>query len=106
MKVVLKLCNISCNLPRNDCKTSARNIANRNIREQGWRNIVYTRLPPIWLRFDSRTRRHMWVEFVVSFHPSSEDFSQVSLVFPPFSKTNIAMLKFDQEFIEGNPELS
>ena len=33
--------------------------------EQGWRNGESTRLPPMWFWFDSRTRRHMWVEFVV-----------------------------------------
>ena len=25
-----------------------------------------TRLPPMWPEFDSRTRRHMWIEFVLS----------------------------------------
>ena len=33
---------------------------------QGWRSSESTRLPPMWPRFDSRTRRHMWVEFVGS----------------------------------------
>ena len=31
---------------------------------QGWRSCESTRLPPMWPGFDSRTRRHMWVEFV------------------------------------------
>ena len=34
-------------------------------------------------RFDSRTRRHMWVEFVVGSHPSSEGFSLGTPVFLP-----------------------
>ena len=40
--------------------------------EQGWRSGESTRLPPLWPRFDSRTRRHMWVQFVVGSRPSSE----------------------------------
>ena len=35
------------------------------IGEQGWRSGENARLPPVWPGFDSRTRRHMWVEFVV-----------------------------------------
>ena len=33
-------------------------------------------------RFDSRTRCHMWVEFVVGSRPCSKDFSPGTLVFP------------------------
>ena len=36
--------------------------------------------------FDSRTRRHMWVEFVVGSRPSSESFSPGSPVFLPPEK--------------------
>ena len=32
--------------------------------EQGWRSGENARLPPVCPGFDSRTRRHMWVEFV------------------------------------------
>ena len=35
------------------------------IQAQGWRSDESARLPPIWPGFDFRTRRHMWVEFVV-----------------------------------------
>ena len=35
-------------------------------RVQGWRSGESTRLPPMWPGFDSRTRRHMCVEFVGS----------------------------------------
>ena len=42
--------------------------------EQGWRSDQSARLPPIWPGFDSRTRRHMWVEFVVGSLLCSEKF--------------------------------
>ena len=35
------------------------------IGEQGWCSGESAHLPPMWPEFDSRTRRHMWVEFVV-----------------------------------------
>ena len=37
-----------------------------NYREQGRRSGESARLPPMCPGFDSRTRRHMWVEFVGS----------------------------------------
>ena len=43
--------------------------------EQGWRSAESTRLPPIWPGFDSKTRRHIWFEFVVGSRPCSEGFS-------------------------------
>ena len=54
--------------------------------KQGWRSGESTRLPPIRLRFDSRNRRHMWVEFVVSSHPCSERFILRVLRFSLFLK--------------------
>ena len=48
---------------------------------QGWRSEESTRLPPLWPGFDSRTRRHMWVDFVVGSHPCCEGFSPGSPVF-------------------------
>ena len=33
-----------------------------------------TRLSPVWPGFDSPTRRHMWVEFVVGSRPCSKGF--------------------------------
>ena len=67
--------------------------------EQGWRSGLSTRLPPVWPRFDSRTRRHMWVEFVVGSLPCSEGFSLGSPVFrPPHStKTNVSKFQFNLE---------
>ena len=44
------------------------------MREQGWRSGERTRLPSSCPGFDSRTRRHMWVEFVVGSLPCSERF--------------------------------
>ena len=42
--------------------------------EQGWRSGESARLSPMWPEFDSRIRRLMWVEFVVSSYPCSEGF--------------------------------
>ena len=42
--------------------------------------------PPMWPRFNSRSWRHMWVEFVVGSHPCSEGFSPGTLVFLPTQK--------------------
>ena len=53
-----------------------------------------TPLPPMWPGFDSQTRRHMWVEFVVGSRPCSEGFSPGS---PPSTKTNITKFQFDLE---------
>ena len=55
-------------------------------REAGMAQLLSTRLPPMWPGFDSRTRRLMWVEFVVGSRPCSEGFSPGSLVFFPPQK--------------------
>ena len=55
--------------------------------EQWWRSGESTRLPPMWPGFDSRTQRHMWVEFVVGSHRCSERFfSAFSSFFPSTKK--------------------
>ena len=54
--------------------------------EQGWRSGESARLPPMWPGFNSRTRRHMWVEFVVGSCPCSKGFSPGSPVFLPPQK--------------------
>ena len=54
--------------------------------EQGWRSGESARLPPMCPGFDSRTWRHMWVEFVVGSRPCSEGFSPGSPVFVPSQK--------------------
>ena len=45
---------------------------------------------PMWPGLDSRTRRHMWVEFVVGSRPCSERFFSGYSGFPLSSKTNIS----------------
>ena len=57
--------------------------------EQGWRSGESTRFPPMWPGFDSRTRHHMWVEFVVGSRPCSEGFSAGSPVFLPPQKPTL-----------------
>ena len=64
-------------------------------REQGWRmrSGESIRLPPMWPGFNSRSWRHMWVEFVVGSRPCSEGFSPRTPVFlppqkPTFPKSN------------------
>ena len=54
--------------------------------EQGWRNGQSACLLPMCAGFDSRTRRHMWIEFVVGSRPCSEGFSPGSPVFLPPQK--------------------
>ena len=56
--------------------------------EQGWCSGESARLPPMCSGFDSRTRRHMWAEFVGSLLCSERFFSGNS-GFPLSSKTNI-----------------
>ena len=66
--------------------------------EQGWRSGESTRLPPVWPGFDSRTRRHMWVEFVVGSLLCSERFFSGYSGFPLSAKTNIS--KFQSGMLE------
>ena len=63
-------------------------------REQGWQCGKSTRLPPMWPGFYSRTRRHMWVEFVVGSRPCSERFFSRYSGFSLSSKTNISKFQF------------
>ena len=57
------------------------------IGEQGWRSGESARLPPMCPRFDSQTRRRMWVEFAVGSCPCSGGFSLGSPVFLPPQKS-------------------
>ena len=57
--------------------------------EQGGRSGESARLSPLWPGFDSRTRRHMWVEFVVGSLPCSEGFSPGSPAFLPPQKPTL-----------------
>ena len=58
--------------------------------EQGWHSGESTCLPPVWPGFDSQTRCHMGVEFVVGSRPCSERFFSRYSGFPLSSKTNIS----------------
>ena len=53
---------------------STMEIQRKEAGEQGWRSNESTFLPPMWPGFASRTRRHIWVEFVVGSRPCSERF--------------------------------
>ena len=55
--------------------------------ELGWRSGESACLPPMCPGFNSRTRLHMWAEFVVGSLPCSEDFSLGSPVFLPLQKS-------------------
>ena len=70
-------------------------------REQGWRSGESARLPPMCPGFDSRTWRHMWVEFVVGSLLCSERFFSGSSGFPLSSKTNISKFQFDLELFRA-----
>ena len=65
--------------------------------EQGWCSNESTRLPPVWPGFESRTWRHMWVEFVVGSRLCSKRFFSGFSGFPLSSKTNISKFQFDLE---------
>ena len=49
--------------------------------------------------FDSRTRRHMWVEFVVGSRSCSERFFSGYSSFPLSSKTNTSKFQLDLESV-------
>ena len=72
-----------------------------NLGEQGWRSGESTRLPPMWPGFDSRTRRHKWVEFVVGSRPCSERFFFGYSHFPLSLKTNISKFQFDPDYCQA-----
>ena len=66
--------------------------------EQEWRSGESTRLLPMCPGFDSRTRRHLWVEFVVGSLPSSERCFPRYSGFPLSSKTSISKFQFDLDW--------
>ena len=68
--------------------------------EQGWRSGESACLPPMWPRFESRTGRQMWVEFVVGSRPCSERFLSGYSSFPLSSKTNISKFQFDLDTVD------
>ena len=64
--------------------------------EQGWRSGESTHIVA-W--FDSWTRRHMWIEFVVGSRPCYKRFFSGYSGFPLSSKTNISKFQFDLESV-------
>ena len=55
--------------------------------KRGWHSGESTQLPPVWPRFNSRTKRHVFgLSFVVGSRPCSESFSPGPPVFPPPQK--------------------
>ena len=55
--------------------------------EQGWHSGESARRPPVCPGFDSRTRRHMWVEFVIGSLLAPRVFSGLSDFLPPQKPT-------------------
>ena len=80
-----------------------RNVLVFELWEQGWRSGESARLPPMCPGFDSRTRRHMWVEFVVGSLLCSERFFSGYSGFPLSSKTNTSKFQFDLETVDEEP---
>ena len=66
-------------------------------REQGWGSGDGTGFSPMWPRFKSHRRCHMWVEFVIGSPPCSERFFFGYSVFPISSIINTFKFKFDLE---------
>ena len=54
--------------------------------KQGWRSVESTHLPSMKLRFDSRTRRDMWVDLLLVFNTAPRGFSPGTPVFPSTQK--------------------
>ena len=68
-----------------------------SVNMQGWRNGESTCLPPMLPGFDSRSLRHMWVEFVVGSLLAPRGSSPGNSGFPLSSKTNTAKFLFDPD---------
>ena len=67
----------------------------------GWRSGESARLPPMCPGRDSRTRRHMRVEFVVGSLLCFERFFSGYSDFPLSSKTNIFNFQFDPDYCQA-----
>ena len=70
--------------------------------KQGWSSGDSTRLPPMWPRFESWHRRHMWVEFVVGSLLCSKRFFSGCSSFPLNSKptcldSNLTRIQVDEK---------
>ena len=76
---------------------------------QGWRSGERTRPPPMWPRFDSRSRRHMRVECVDGYILSPSGFSPGTPVFSsPEKRTlpNSSLIRNARTHVERAPERS
>ena len=71
--------------------------------ERGWGSGESTRLPPIWLWFKSRRRRHMWVEFVVVLSFAPRGFSPGTAVDPSPRKPTFANSNSTWNQVEEEP---
>ena len=69
--------------------------------EQGWRSGESARHSPMCPWFDSRTQRHICVEFVVGSLLCSERFFSGYSGFPLSSKTNISKFQFDLDYCQA-----
>jgi len=63
--------------------------------EQGGCSAESSRLPPMWPRFDSPFRHHMWAQFVLGSRPCPERFFSGCSCFPLSSKTNTSKFQLD-----------
>ena len=78
-------------------------VSNKNeFGEQCWRSGEISRLSPMWPRIDSRTRRHMWVEFVGSLL-CCERFFLGSPVSPSHQKPIYALIYVDLIWFPVSP---
>ena len=83
--------------------------SSREHRGQGWRSGESTRLPPMWPEFDSRSRRHLCVEFVVGSFLAPRGFSPGTPVFPSPQKPtlpNSNSIWNARTYVERAPERS
>ena len=104
--MTVTLCNATCNrlfISANNVRLYSKPFNHDVIGEQGWRSGESARLPPMCPGFDSRTRRHMWVEFVVGSLLCSERFFSGYSGFPLSSKTNTSKFQFDLETVDEEP---
>ena len=85
-----------CLLSHNFC-TYYKNLPLKGRSKQGWRSGESARLPPMWPGFNSWSRCHMWVEFVVGSRPCSDRFFSGYSGFLLSSKTNISKFQFNPE---------
>ena len=66
-----------------------------------WRSGESAHLPPMCPGFDSRTRRHLWLEFVVGSLPCPERFFSGFSGYLLSSKTNISKFQFYLDYCKA-----